>query len=87
MFFTQFGYEVRGGAGRAGPPGARPRGPTCARGGVVLLARAGPPGIPGPPRLRPPGGTPVRGPAQSARHAPFPRPGAGRLQAREATDA
>ena len=73
--------------GRAGPPGACPRGPTRGGGGVVLLARAGPPSVPAPPRLGPPGGTPVRGPAQGAGHAPFPGPGAGRLQARKASDA
>ena len=73
--------------GRAGPLGGRPRGPMRGGGGVVLLAGAGPPGIPGPSRLGPPGGTPVHGRAQSAGHALFPCPGAGRLQSREAPDA
>ena len=38
--------------GRAGPPGARPRGPTRGGGGVILPAEASPPSIPGPPYLR-----------------------------------
>ena len=35
--------------GRAGPPGARPRGPTGRGGGIGLLAGAGPPSFTGPP--------------------------------------
>ena len=57
--------------GRAKTPGARPRGPARRSGRAILLAGAGPPGLPRPPGLGPNGVAPLHGPSQYAGHPPI----------------